>query len=499
MNRAESIERLRREKFDVLVIGGGIVGCGVALDAASRGLKVALVERRDFSSGTSSKSSKLIHGGLRYLRQGRFKVTFESSREKAVLRKAAAHLVEDVRFVLPLWDTAWSPLAGLGLLIYDAAAGFPRGRLHRRLAPAEALREVPGLRARGLRCAYLYYDARADDSRLVLHVARRAAEMGAVLANYTEVIGFLKSGGRIAGVRTSGFEIAADRVVNAAGVWCDEVRAMDDPRSAPLVRPTKGVHLVVPLARLGLRTAMILPSPADRRVVFAIPFGSRALLGTTDTDYRGVPDKPRAAVEDVEYILGAVNACFPSAGLTVSDVCCTFAGLRSLVGGGESAPSAVSRDHRILESHSGLVTVAGGKLTTYRLMAEQVVDRLTRRPCRTRRMDLRPADVADGTPLCDDPPHVWGEVDWAVEREMALTLSDVLVRRLRLAVYAEDRGMGVARRVAERMAARLGWDPREVARQLESYERELEEEYPPGAAFARGASVNAGPADPTGG
>lgn len=493
MDRERSLARLRREKFDLLVVGGGITGCGIALDAASRGLRVALVDKGDFAGGTSSKSSKLIHGGLRYLRQLQFKVTLEASREKARLKKLAPHLIEDLPFLLPFWSRGTRALVSSGLWIYDAAAGFPKGLVHRHLKPEEALRDLPCLRAEGLKGAYLYYDARADDCRLVLHVAKKASDLGAVLANYVEVVGFLRRGGRIAGVRTRDFDVAADRVVNATGVWCDEVRTADEPSARQSVRPSKGVHLVVRARRLGLNCAAMLPSPADRRIVFLIPTGDRVIVGTTDTDYAGPLDRPRAEAADIDYLLGVVNLNLPSVRLTRADVLSTYAGLRPLLLDDADVPSKASREHHIFESPSGLITITGGKLTTYRLMAKQLVDRLVRTRSRTRTIDLFATDardplsraygsesaaVRDRAPLADDLPHVWGEVDYALEREMAVTLTDVLARRMRIVLYAEDQGRSLAPRVAERMARRLGWDRSEVARQVSSFERELAEQYP---------------------
>ncbi len=495
MDRAANLERLRRETFDLLVIGGGITGCGIALDAVSRGLKTALVERGDFACGTSSKSSKLIHGGLRYLKQLQFKVTLEASREKARLKRLAPHLIEDVPFLLPLWSRAARPLVGSGLWIYDAAAGFPRGLVHRHVRARAALEMAPALRAEGLRGGYVYYDAKADDCRLVLHVARRAADLGAVLANYVEVVGFLKQGGRISGVRTRDFDIAAAQVVNATGVWCDEVCARDDAAAGARIRPSKGVHLVVPLRRLRLTSAVMLPSPVDGRVVFLIPWGDRALVGTTDTDYSGRLDRPRAEAEDVAYLLDLVNSRLPGVRLTRQDVLSTYAGLRPLLRDDSASPSRAPREHHLFTSPSGLLTITGGKLTTYRLMAREVVDRITRRKSRTHQIELFATDardpvsrrygseacrIGDRTPLVDGLPYVWGEVDHAIEREMALTLSDVLARRTRLALFAEDRGRSLAEPVARRMSARLGWDREEIRRQIDTYERDLDENFPRG-------------------
>ncbi len=493
MNRERSLERLRKETFDVLVVGGGITGCGIALDAASRGLRVALVEKGDFASGTSGKSSKLIHGGLRYLKQMQFKVTIEASREKALLKRLAPHLIEDLPFLLPHWTRRSRPLLSSGLWIYDAAAGFPKGLVHRHVGAVEALRELPTLRPDGLRGAFVYYDARADDCRLVLHVAKRASDLGAVMANYVEVTGLLKTGGRVAGARTPEFEISARRVVNATGVWCDGVRALDDAAAAASIRPSKGIHLVVPSGRLGLRSAAMLPSPVDGRIFFLIPWGDLALVGTTDTDYDGPPDRPRAEGEDVEYLLRRVNDVLPRVGLTRRDVLSTYAGLRPLLLGNEAAPFRASREHEIFESESGLLSITGGKLTTYRRMSRQVVDRVSKTRSRTHQIDLYATEardplsrlygsealrIIDHTPLVDGLPYVWGEVDFALEREMARTVTDVLARRTRIALYAPDQGRGIAPAVARRMAPRLGWDPRETSRQVDAYERELEASFP---------------------
>lgn len=490
MDRGANLERLRRERFDVLVIGGGITGAGVALDAVSRGLKTALVEKGDFAEGTSSRSSKLIHGGLRYLKNLQFKVTIEASREKALLKRLAPHLVEDLPFLLPFWRRVARPPLAAGLWLYDAAAGFPKGLVHRHLTPREALETLPGLKADGLRGAYVYYDARADDCRLVMHVLRKAADLGAVLANGVEVVDFLRERGRIAGAKTRDFEIAASRVVNATGVWCDALRG-----GARSVRPSKGVHLIVSRKRLGLTTAATLPSPADGRVVFLIPWGEQAVVGTTDTDYAGPLERPRAEAEDVDYLLALVNASLPEAKLTRADVRGSYAGLRPLLREDAEGPSSASREHHLFEDESGLLTITGGKLTTYRRMAKDVVDRLTRAKCRTGGIDLYATDARDelsrryGTeaarigeraPIVEGLPYAWGEVDYAVEREMARGLVDVMARRTRIALFAEDQGRAAAEPVARRLAGRLGWDGAETRRQRDAFERALEAEFPAG-------------------
>jgi glycerol-3-phosphate dehydrogenase len=323
-------------------------------------------------------------------------------------------------------------------------------------------------------------------------VALKAAELGAVLANHLPALGFLKKGGRIVGVRTPGFDIAARKVVNASGVWCDEVRVADDPGAARTVRPSKGVHLIVPTHRLALRTAAMLPAP-DQRIVFLIPQGDRTLVGTTDTDYSGSIDAPRAESADIEYLLGVVNANLPGVRLTRRDLVSTYAGLRPLLLDNADVPSKASREHHLFVSDSGLITITGGKLTTWRVMARQVVDRLTRVRCRTQGIDLYGTDardplsrlygsqagrIGDRTPVVDGLPYVWGEVDHAVDREMARSLSDILCRRMRVALYAQDRGAAIALPAAQRIASRLGWDRAEIARQVDLYLADLEANYP---------------------
>ncbi|HEV3027817.1 MAG TPA: FAD-dependent oxidoreductase, partial [Planctomycetota bacterium] len=310
--------------------------------------------------------------------------------------------------------------------------------------------------------------------------------------NHLPATGFLKQKGRITGVRTPFFDIAAARVVNASGVWCDEVRAVDDPAAPRNVRPSKGVHLIVPARRLGITTAAMLPS-ADGRIVFLIPDGDRAIIGTTDTDYSGSLDAPRAETVDIDYLLDVVNANLPDVRLGRSDVRSTYAGLRPLLLDGAEVPSKASREHHLFESRSGLITLTGGKLTTWRVMAKQLVDQLSRVRCRTQTLDLygtesrdplsrrygtTAGEILDRRPLMDGLSYVWGEVDHAVRSEMARTLSDVLCRRLRVALYAEDRGAAVAPAVAARMAPLLGWTPAEAGRQVQAYLADLEANYP---------------------
>jgi glycerol-3-phosphate dehydrogenase len=401
--------------------------------------------------------------------------------------------VEDLPFLLPLFTRRSRPLVGSGLWLYDLAAGFPKGLIHKHLNPEETWGHLPSLSKDELRGGFLYYDARADDCRLVMHVAKKANDLGAVLANDLEVTGFLKSRGRIRGVKTREFEIAAHRVVNATGVWCDRLRQIDNPSEPAAVRPSKGVHLVIPTERLKLASAVMLSSPSDGRIVFLIPWGSSTIVGTTDTDYSGAVDRPRAEGADVDYLLGLVNARLQGLRLGPEDITSTYAGLRPLLLDTARVPSTASREHHLFESESGLLSITGGKLTTYRLMAKEVVDRLTRVRSRTHAIDLYATPdrdplsrlygsestlIGDRTPLLDGLPHVWGEVDYAIRREMARSVTDVLSRRVRVALFAPDQGRDLALPTAQRMARWLGWDRREVTRQVDGYFRELEEGYP---------------------
>jgi glycerol-3-phosphate dehydrogenase len=511
MNRARVLDALAARPFDVLVIGGGITGAGVALDAAARGLTVALVERDDFASGTSSKSSKLVHGGLRYLAQGQLKVTLESSREKTLLQtKLAPHLIVDTPFLFPIYGGAIQRLsAGAALWCYDAAAGLPKGRCHVKLSSNAALAEYPWLDRTRVTGAYVYHDARADDCRLVMHVILKAVDLGAVVANRVAVTGFLREAGRLRGATASDREamrpltIAASRIVNATGVWCDELRELDDARRRPVVNPSKGVHLVVPQHRLPAPSALTLRSPVDGSTVFLIPWGDRTIVGTTDAKYDGDLDNPRADSADVRVLLDRVNAHLPGVKLTPGDVVCTYAGLRPLVADDSETTVRTSRDHHIFESPSGLVTITGGKLTTYRLMAKDVVDRIAPRTrCTTDRIPLFaateppsgiPADIAghlhrahgsEAVSIARRPdaservaaglPYSWAEVDHAVEREMALTITDVLARRTRAVLMSDDCGRSLVEPVGRRMARALGWNSDDLHRQIAACERELE-------------------------
>ena len=519
--RASALARLADEQFDVLVVGGGITGAGVALDAAARGLRTALVEKADFASGTSSKSSKLIHGGLRYLQQKEFRLVYEALAERQRLLANAPHLVTPLPFLIPLFgggglrDTSLARLYSIALWQYDLTGGVRIGKRHRRISRDEALALVPTLDTNRLVAGFLYWDARADDARLALTVLRTAViNYGAVAANYAPVAAIIRRSDteRACGARLEdGTEIRAQVVVNATGVWSDLVRGLDEGRSvAGWLRPAKGIHLTFPANRLPLKVAAVLPSPGDRRSVFVVPWGDFTYAGTTDTDYAGPLDDPECTPVDVDYVLAAVNAAMTSP-VTREDVVATWAGLRPLVSAARSQRTAdLSRRHRMSVSDHGVVTVTGGKLTTYRRMAADTVDTvvglLGRGPRRSPTAHLRLLGavgsaslgdagaagrlrVADATlthlagrygteartviamteadpelarPLVPGLPYLRAEAVYAARYEMARTLEDVLARRTRALLLARDVSAAAATDVARLIAPELGWPPARI-------------------------------------
>ena len=543
--RAEHWERLNG-RFDLLIIGGGITGAGVARDAARRGLRVALVEAKDLAHGTSSRSSKLVHGGLRYLEQMALGLVFESVNERRVLQRIAPHLVRPLGFLFPVFDGASNPLwkINAGLFVYDALSLFRSPKLARRLNRAGVLAEEPMLRAQGLHGAPLYWDCATDDARLTLETALDAAAHGAVIATGARVTGLLRdakgtvSGARVCDVRSGDTrDIDASVVVSATGPYTDALRrAAYGQTTTPMLRPTKGVHIVFDALRLPVRHAVVLRHPVDGRVLFAIPWGPQTYVGTTDTDYEGDADHVAADAADVDYILDATNHYFPGRDLTVQDVVSTWAGLRPLIApppsDGTLSASAVSREHQLTVEPDGLVTIAGGKLTTYRRMAAEVVeaaigvwedrggDARRLRPAGTAEEPLPggeqwpgeagvetfidataaisglPRDVAAelvrtyggratevaslalsdptaGTRLHPDRPEILAMVDWAVREELAHEVADVLIRRTQVFYRAKDQGLHAVNAVSARMGALLGWTEAEREASAEAYRAEV--------------------------
>ena len=519
--RLDHVERLAHEAFDILVIGGGITGTAAARDAALRGYAVALIEKDDFASGASSRSSRLIHGGLRYLEHFQFGLVRESVAERARLMRAASRIVKPLPFIYPVYRRRYPPyfLLSIGLWLYDLMSVRQRGLPHHRMLRAEALAGVEPLVAAGdVAGAGQYYDAAVNDARLTLLTAKAAHQAGAVIANHVEAVGLLKAGSKIVGAQArdalSGrvFEIRARVAVNAAGPWVDQVLGLDAPADRPMLRPTKGAHLVVPRAKLPVRSAVVLRSPRDNRPLFAIPWGDFTLLGTTDTDYAGRPEEAAAERADCAYLLECVRDRMPGAALEESDVISAFAGIRPLIAADSGDPSDVSREHAIVESKAGLITIAGGKLTTHRLMAEQLIDRAQAKlvldsgiapkaPCRTREAplaasgDIALPDLPEHTarrlveaygadvievlrtgsvePLVPGLGYLRAEAAYAVEHEMAVTLCDFMMRRTHAIYEAVDGGLLQAGLVAADMGARMGWDDARMQREMADYERQV--------------------------
>ncbi|HYD09353.1 MAG TPA: glycerol-3-phosphate dehydrogenase/oxidase, partial [Acidimicrobiales bacterium] len=479
-DRADALARLRDGRFDVVVVGGGITGCGVALDAAARGLSVALVERRDLASGTSSKSSKLVHGGLRYLQQGDVQLVREALKERQRLRENAPHLVRVLPFLIPIFssDGVVNPkLAGAFKQVlrgYDLAGGRRIGKTYEQISADDAVERVRMLRRDRTVGAFVYYDAQTDDARLTLAVARTAIDHGATVLTWAPVVDLLKDdAGRAVGVRvqpvdaTEPIDVRATVVVNATGVWSDELRTLDEGADPDSIRPAKGIHITVPWAKVGNDIACVFPVPGDKRSIFVVPTADKVhtYIGTTDTDYDGPLDDPQCTPEDVRYVLDAMNASLEEP-LTEADVTGTWAGLRPLVKSASSARTAdLSRGHKVERSTSGIVSIAGGKLTTYRHMAADTVDEVMkaagkRGKSSTDKLRLHGADgydaalavdarladryggdaqavlalVADdpslGDPLVDGQPYLRAEAVFAVRHELARTLDDVLTRRI---------------------------------------------------------------------
>lgn len=494
-------------RWDMVVIGGGATGLAVAVDATSRGYRVALLEQADFAKGTSSRSTKLIHGGVRYLQQGNVSLVLEALKERGLLRQNAPHLVHDLPFVVPNYDWWEAPFYGIGLRLYDVLAGRHGFGKSRVLSVDEVRERLPTVEARGLRGGVLYYDGQFDDARLAVDMAKTAADMGATLVNAMPVTRLTRTDGLVDGVvardEESGtvHELRARVVINATGPFADTIRRLDDPAAAPMIRPSQGVHLVLPRSFLPGTSAIMVPHTDDGRVLFAIPWHDRVVVGTTDTPIAESVLEPRALPEEIEFLL-AHAARYLTADPSPADVLSVFAGVRPLVGTIEDEDSAaLSRDHTILISSSTLVTIAGGKWTTARRMAEDVVDQaatlaqLPDRPCGTRTLrlhgyhrdagafgalagygadavaigDLARREPALGAPLHPRLPYLAAEVVWAARHEMARSVEDVLSRRTRALLLDARASVEAAPLVAELLARELGRGDGWAGRELEAY------------------------------
>ncbi len=480
-SRRQALQRRQHSEFDVLVIGGGIVGAGVARDAAMRGLRIALVEQADFASGTSSRSSRLFHGGLRYLAQGHIGLVREASKEKVVLSRLAPHLSQPLPFVFPAWRgrgrSLWKIAAGVQL--YELLSGGRNLGLSSIYSATRLLAEIPGLRSEGLTGGVRYFDALTNDARLVIDTLRSADRAGALLLNYTRFNSSDRRGGRWRcslrdELSADTFELQARTVVNATGAWAGGLA-----HSRVRLRLTKGSHVVAYRSRLPVAKAVVLPH--GDRILFVIPWGERVILGTTDTDYAGDPADVRTDVSDVEYILGVVNSAFPRVRLTTADLISSWAGIRPLIAPARAAtaiPSDISRRHQINVAESGWIDVAGGKLTTYRLMAQQVVDRLgpflDARLCRSRTAETPILAVADTLFSGILPPPLTAEVvRRSCRDEWAIHLDDMLLRRTSWHFYYSNHSE-IAQTVAQWMAEELGWDAAHTQCEVERYFRTAE-------------------------
>jgi glycerol-3-phosphate dehydrogenase len=519
---------LGEEVFDLLVIGGGITGAGVARDAALRGLRVALVEKHDYASGTSSRSSRLVHGGVRYLEHGQLGLVFESSRERRTLQRIAPHLVRPLAFTWPVYRGARVPRwkLGAGLLLYDVLSLF-RNRTHERLDATEVHAREPSLRTDALVGGARYWDAATDDVRLTLATALSAQRAGAVVLNHTAVVALVREAGRVSGATVEGMldrattTVHARVVVNATGPWSNEIERMADAGAEAGVRGSKGVHVSVPRARIGNAAAVTLTVPQDGRVMFVLPADRYAIIGTTDTYDATRPDDVHATNADVTYLLEAANHYFPDARLRDTDVVSAWAGVRPLAAhGATGTPSSASREHSIVESAPGLLRVTGGKLTTYRSMAAQVVDGverlLGRTPsrCQTAKLPLTGGELADpeveiahavaatadevvarrlvlaygvawhgiwsltqadpalGAVVEPGLPYLHAELLHAITHEQAATLGDLLIRRVPVAFETRDHGRSTARRIAHVVGRWLRWSAEEVDDAVAAYDAE---------------------------
>lgn len=529
--RAQAWERLGAEQFDVVVIGGGVVGSGCALDAATRGLKVALVEARDLASGTSSRSSKMFHGGLRYLEQLEFGLVREALYERELsLTRLAPHLVKPLPFLFPLTHRWWErPYIAAGIFLYDSLGGAKSVPAQKHLTRAGALRLSPGLKRGSLIGGIRYYDTVVDDARHTMTVARTAAHYGAVVRCSTQAVALLREGDRVIGVRVrdsedgSVTEVRGHVVVNATGVWTDEIQALSKQRGRFQVRASKGVHVVVPRDRIVSDAAIILRT--EKSVMFLIPWGSHWIIGTTDTDWNLDLAHPAATKADIDYILTTVNEVLATP-LSHADIDGVYAGLRPLLAGESEETSKLSREHAVAVPAPGLVAIAGGKYTTYRVMAADAIDTAVQfvparvapsitekvgllgadgyfalinqaehvgelvglHPYRVRHLLDRYGSLMDDvlaltsdrpellTPIKDAPGYLKVEALYAVAAEGALHLEDILARRMRISIEYPHRGVDCAREVAELVAPVLGWSASDVNREVANYTARVEAE-----------------------
>lgn len=501
MNRDEMIGQLDDSCWDMIVIGGGATGLGIAVDAQTRGYRTLLLEQVDFAKGTSSRSTKLVHGGVRYLKQGNIALVTEALRERGLLRRNAPHLVQDLAFIVPRYKWWEGPFYGIGLRLYDRLAGTLNIARSLSLTRDETIKRIPNIETKHLLGGTVYHDAQFDDARMAVTLAQTAAEQGAVVLNYMPVTGLIKDNDLISGVEAMDSEtnrfynLRAGVVINAAGIFADAIRCMDDPRAEKLLATSQGVHLVLARSFLSSDTAIMVPQTDDGRVLFVIPWYGRVLVGTTDTEINTPSIEPRALEKEIDFILRNA-ARYLAREPDRDDILSIFAGQRPLVRSSNSSVyrKTISREHHVVVDESGLVTIIGGKWTTYRKMAQDTVDEaalvggLEIRPCRTEQLNLHgwqskddPAmptedhlrvygseaaalqDVIAAAPELNVPlhprlPYLYGHIIWAVRHEMARTVEDALARRTRSLLLDARASIDSASRVADVMACELGKD-----------------------------------------
>ena len=494
--------------WDMVVVGGGATGLGCALDASTRGYKTLLLEQHDFAKGTSSRSTKLVHGGVRYLQQGNVSLVLEALHERGLLMQNAPHLVHNQSFIVPNYEWWDGPFYGVGLKVYDLLAGRLGLGSSKGLSKEETLARIPTLEPDRLRGGIIYHDGQFDDARLAINLAQSVVDAGGTPVNYTRVTGLTYSGEMIDGVKLADTldgrerEVRARVVINATGVFTDDLLRMDEPDAASLITHSQGIHLVLDQRFLKGKTAIMVPQTEDGRVLFAVPWHGRVLVGTTDTPVDAACLEPRPQEEEIDYILEHA-ARYMVDDPTRKDILCMFAGLRPLVGAGAGRKTAsISRDHHLEVSQSGLVTITGGKWTTYRKMAEDTVNKaalvagLPESDCRTQKLRIHgwlkhmdPSDplgdygsdavhlrrIVDADPrlgerLHESLPYTRAEVVWAVRNEMAMTLEDVLSRRTRALILDADASLAIAGAVAETMAGEMGKDREWQQRQVDAFE-----------------------------
>jgi glycerol-3-phosphate dehydrogenase len=510
MNREEMMDRARSrtEPWDIVVIGGGATGAGVAVDAASRGYSVLLLEREDFGKGTSSRATKLVHGGVRYLEQGNVSLVMEALKERGILRRNAPHIVHDLRFIVPNYSWWEAPFYGIGMKVYDLLAGKYSFGASKVLSLDETLELLPAIRQDGLRGGVMYHDGQFDDTRLLINLMSTAVEHGATVLNYAAAVelvkdeaGFVKGVVAVDGESGDRFTAAARCVVNATGIFTDEVRRMAEPAAEAMMMPSQGIHLVFDSSFLTGKTALLVPHTEDGRVLFAVPWNGRTLVGTTDTPIEAISYEPLPFEEEIDFVLETAGR-YLTHKPTRADILSVFVGIRPLVkasGASEGKTSTISRDYTIHVDHSALLTITGGKWTTYRHMAEDCVDHavtlgaLEEQPCVTAKQRIhgyyeRPEELgalgaygsdaaailrmAEQTPelaklLHPDLPYIAAEIVWAARYEMSRSLDDALARRTRALLLNARAAVEIAPAVAALLAGELGrdaaWEDAEVA------------------------------------